>query len=352
MASRRRRRRHFALACDRGRLGWRLCSKGNARDRRSAEDSLWAARAWAPSSSRSSASSKSSFWLVRAPWIERGLFGRRGEFRAVAGGAGRGGARLCPASAPPACRLVSSSKGSPGGVGAGLTAARFGQWSPACPVSSNGERAPPEAAAASAWSRRVALPSPPRPRPRAAAPCVSPPSQRNFLERFLLVGRRRARAAPAVRELAPARRVIAEILMLVSLVNRVFLVAGHPLSLDRVPVGKARSAAPALAPASSRPRSKLPEPVLGLDSSSLFAFLASSGRGGSVRLRIHWAETIPFLPPILIGSIGSLPSLLQRNWEERSNFGFYVNNECGAFVERLGFECSHDEPGVERMKQG
>ena len=41
-----------------------------------------------------------------------------------------------------------------------------------------------------------------------------------------------------------------------------------------------------------------------------------------------WAETIPFLPSILIGSIGSLPMLTSVKLGKRPNFGFYVINEC------------------------
>ena len=232
-------------------------------------------------SARRSPRSGSCGLLARA-----GLFRWRGKFRAIARGARRSGTRL------PGCGVAggsrSSSNGSPGGVGNGaLAPARSCSGSRRVVRLERRTALRPEVPAASAWSRQVALPSPLRPRRAAAVPLGSHRQPNGIsLNDSSLFGRLRAGASPASRKRPPARGVITEILMLVSLVDRIFLVARHPLPLDRRQVGKARSVALALAPASSRPWSTLPEPVLGLDSSSLFAFLASSGRGGLVRLRI------------------------------------------------------------------
>src|SRR5205823_3558283 len=68
--------------------------------------------------------------------------------------------------------------------------------------------------------------------------CLSALSPRAFAwldvsERLLAVGSIGTRASPAVREPPPTRGMIAEVLLLVDLVDRVGLVARDPLPADR-----------------------------------------------------------------------------------------------------------------------
>ena len=312
------------------RRAWAGCVPKGTPDRRRVEDSRSAARAAGPSSRLCI-----RLFIARhfdscgQPGFDRaarparrvpGRCWRLAESPAVLGSLAERWARL-PGRSPAYRR---ARKDRPAAVGEGCLPHRAGAAPglSASGGSSNGE-------ATSARDRQVGPARRPSRRgggillgrPSGAPPHpVSPAGQRlDALNDFSSVGRLRARAAPAVRELPPACRMITEILSACSSCRSGLPGRTEPAACGSAPAGKARSAAPGLAPASPRPGSTLPEPVLGLDSSSLFASLPRPVAVVLVRLRNPWAETIPSPQAILFRSIGSLAPIASEKLGKTAN---------------------------------
>ena len=131
-------------------------------------------------------------------------------------------------------------------------------------------------------------------------------------ERLLAVRSLGARASPAGRERPPARGVIAEILLLVDLVCRIFLIARHPLPPDR-----RQREQPGLLSlhAPDRLTAAVSTTIVSAWATLLefVRILASSARGDCLASEISWAEAVPLSPTNLSRSIGFPRSLTTAN---------------------------------------
>ena len=139
--------------------------------------------------------------------------------------------------------------------------------------------------------------------------------RRQIPERLLPIRSLGARASPTGRERPPALGMIAEILLLVDLVGRIFLIARDPLPPDR-----RQREEPGLLSFDAPDRLTAPVSTTIVSAwATLLEFvriLASSARGDCLASEISWAEAVPLSPTNLSRSIGFPRSLTTANLEK------------------------------------